>query len=192
MVAAAGNSGASDASADTVLYPARYASVVAVAATDRYDVRPSWSSTGPGVELAAPGVSVYSTYLNGAYSYKSGTSMACPHVAGVAALVYASEMVSDIDFDGDGVWDLGEVRRRLTETARDLGASGVDNTYGYGLVDALSAVKSGGASPVPEPSVTDLAVIKVVESGPYMDVTDYLRDIVRKDLEARGIDLENP
>lgn len=124
VVAAAGNDG-SDGD-NSVDYPAKYDSVIAVAATDSTDTRPEWSSKGPEVELAAPGVGIYSTYKNGRYATLSGTSMACPHVAGTAALVIAS-----------GVSDKDEVRTLLRDTADDLGDPVL---YGYGLVDADGAV----------------------------------------------------
>jgi len=130
LVGAAGNEGSGE---DTVIYPARYANVIAVAATDRNNNRASWSSTGPDVELAAPGVSIYSTYLGGGYATMSGTSMACPHVAGTAALaIEAGE---------------GDVRQRLKDTADDLGTTGKDNQYGHGLVDADEAAPPTGNQP---------------------------------------------
>lgn len=75
-VAAAGNSGNCLGTGDSVLFPARYGSVIAVAATDQADVSPCFSSTGPTVELAAPGVSINSTAPGGGYQVLSGTSMA--------------------------------------------------------------------------------------------------------------------
>ena len=110
-------------------YPARYDSVIAVSATDSSDVRASFSCTGPNVELAAPGVDICSTVLEGKYGTCSGTSMACPHVVGTAALVIAS-----------GITDNGDVRARLQSTAKDLGDPRFDKLYGYGLVDAYRAV----------------------------------------------------
>ncbi len=83
QVAAAGNSGPK---ANSVNYPAKYSEVIAVAAIDSSDQVASWSSRGPQVDLAAPGVNINSTYLNGKYQILSGTSMASPHVAGVVAL----------------------------------------------------------------------------------------------------------
>ena len=126
VVAAAGNSGPGD---DTVNYPAKYESVIAVSATNDGDSLADFSSRGPEVELAAPGVSIDSTYMGGGYTTMDGTSMACPHVAGTAALVIVS-----------GITGSGAVRARLQNTADDLGATGKDNLYGYGLVDADEAV----------------------------------------------------
>ena len=126
VVAAAGNSGPGD---DTVNYPAKYESVIAVSATNDGDSLADFSSRGPEVELAAPGVSIDSTYMGGGYTTMDGTSMACPHVAGTAALVIVS-----------GITGSGAVRARLQNTADDLGATGKDNLYGDGLVDADEAV----------------------------------------------------
>ncbi len=125
LVAAAGNSGSED---NTVEYPAKYAEVVAVSATDSTDVIASFSSRGSEIELAAPGVNIYSTYKGGGYTTLSGTSMASPHVAGTAALVIAS-----------GVSNSSQVRSILQDTADVLGP---DNLYGYGLVDAEEAATS--------------------------------------------------
>ena len=132
-VAAAGNSGNPPGRGDNVIYPARYISVIAVAATDQSDKRARWSSTGPDLELSAPGVAINSTLLGGGYGEKSGTSMASPHVAGVAALVWA----------GNPDWSNGDVRNQLEITADDLGDSSL---YGNGLVDADEAV---GVPPPP-------------------------------------------
>ncbi|MFH1328574.1 MAG: S8 family peptidase, partial [Candidatus Bathyarchaeota archaeon] len=77
LVASAGNSGNPAGRGDNVGYPAKYDSVIAVAATDQNDKRARFSSTGPAVELAAPGVDILSTYPGG-YATGSGTSMACP------------------------------------------------------------------------------------------------------------------
>jgi subtilisin family serine protease len=102
-----------------------------VAATDINNTRASWSSDGPEVELAAPGVGINSTWKGGGYATKSGTSMASPHVAGTVSLVLAAN--PDLTPD--------QVRAKLQTTARDLGAAGFDNYYGYGLVDAYAATR---------------------------------------------------
>jgi len=146
LVGAAGNDGNMWGSGDNVDYPARYDSVIAVAATDPNDNRAVWSwfrasSTGPEVELAAPGDAVYSTYLGNTYAPFSGTSMAVPHVSGTAALVFNSPMDSAYDLDGDSIWDASEVREKLKDTADDLGSVGRDNQFGWGLVDADEAAR---------------------------------------------------
>jgi subtilisin len=138
LVAAAGNEGASG-----VLYPAGYDSVIAVSATDSSDAIASFSSVGPQVELAAPGVAVKSTYKNGGYALGDGTSMACPHVAGVAALVRAAPKL--------GLTTPAQIRLRLRETAEDLGLPAIQQ--GYGLVDAQAAATAG--------DIHDVAVVAI-------------------------------
>jgi len=146
-VAAAGNSGNILGTGDSVEYPAKFDSVIAVAATDKNDNRARWSSTGPDVELAAPGVRINSTLLGGGYGQASGTSMASPHVAGAAALVMSSGMIKDTSGNG---FICDEVRQRLIDTAYDLGIGGPDNLYGHGLVDAEAAAL-GSTPPLPPP-----------------------------------------
>src|SRR5262245_1959131 len=144
-IAAAGNSGTFTGKNDTVGYPAKYDSVVAVAATNSSDTRASWSSTGPKVEVSAPGVGINSTKLGGGYVVYSGTSMASPHVAGVAALVLGT---------GAPLTN-AQVRAILSSTAQDLGAAGRDSLYGFGLVNAVAAVATVPLSPPPpEPAVS--------------------------------------
>jgi len=132
-VAAAGNSGGA------VGFPAAYPEVIAVSATDTSNNIASFSSRGPEVDLAAPGVSIYSTYKGSTYRTLSGTSMASPHVAGAAALVLTTP-VGAFDADSDGVWDPAEVQGKLEARATDLGTAGKDNLYGSGLVNAFSAI----------------------------------------------------
>jgi len=185
IVAAGGNSGNALGKGNNVIYPAKYASVIAVAATDKNDKRPSWSSTGEEIELAAPGVSVLSTWndadsphdpqpimLDGDY-YKegSGTSRASPHVAGAATLVIAAG-VTDSNSNGR-IND--EVRAIMNSTAEDLGSSGRDPQYGYGLVNVAAAIAS---LVPPEPAVNvDLSTDKTnYESG--VDATAVLTAVV--------------
>jgi thermitase len=132
VVAAAGNSGNT-----TPFYPACYANCIAVAATDVNDVRASWSNYGDWVDVAAPGLSIYSTLKDYGYGYKSGTSMASPHVAGLAALLFT--MVGDSN--GDGLFN-DEVRSRIEATCDDIGIVGI----GSGRINAYRAVQTGVAT----------------------------------------------
>ena len=86
LIAAAGNENTNEKR-----YPAAYDQVIAVAATDENDDRWYDSNYGDWVDLAAPGEYILSTKLGGGYTHKSGTSMACPHVAGIAALILSRD-----------------------------------------------------------------------------------------------------
>lgn len=126
LVAAAGNSGDGNLSTDDVLYPAKFDSVIAVSAIDYNNIAPVWSADGTEIELAAPGVGIYSTWLNGGYVNASGTSMAAPFVSGVAALVKSKNLSMTSQ----------EIRDALDYNAIDLGDAGKDRIYGFGLVQA--------------------------------------------------------
>lgn len=150
VCAAAGNDGDGDPNnEDPPSYPGAYDAAIAVASTDPDDSVSSFSTSGPWVDLAAPGRDIYSTYWHrrkggtSTYATLSGTSMATPHVAGAAALVIAGGDAS-LDLDGDGKLSVAEVRAALEDHAEDHGPCGRDNGYGNGLLDAERAV-SGAA-----------------------------------------------
>lgn len=112
----------------TVNYPAKYESVIAVAAVNASNVRGFFSSVGAEVEVAAPGVDIVSTYLNengiNGYAIASGTSQAAPHVTGMIALLkqkypYMSNT---------------QLRKEIGKYAVDIGSPGRDDEFGYGSV----------------------------------------------------------
>lgn len=126
LVAAAGNYGY--ARQGTITYPAAHNSVIAVGAVDQQNNRAYFSSVGRQLELMAPGVDILSTIPNNKYDSYNGTSMASPHTAGVAALVWeAKPELTNV-----------QLRNSLNKTATYLGDS---FDYGNGLVNALEAIK---------------------------------------------------
>jgi len=136
LTAAAGNTLGSNPG-NNIFYPGACPHVLAVAATGSADAWPSFSNYGPQVALSAPGVEIYSTwYFSGIgasdYFTKSGTSMAVPHVAGVAALVWSRW--PDLSADA--------VAQQIIDTAIDVQAPGWDAYSGWGRVDAAAAVDS--------------------------------------------------
>jgi subtilisin family serine protease len=128
LVAAAGNTGNT-----TPQYPAAFAGVVSVGNTNSADVINAGSSHNPDVELSAPGTSIYSTYRGAAYATLTGTSMASPIVAGVAAITWWLHPAETAQ----------QIRNRLHVAVDDLGAVGRDPYYGFGRINLCLA--AGGS-----------------------------------------------
>jgi len=149
----AGNSGPG---ASTITHSKEHPGVFCSAAVDFNDVVTSFSSRGPATyqgqqvdkpEAAAPGNDVYSARTGGGYTRKSGTSMACPHTAGVIALLLQANPGLSV----------ADIRRVLIESAEDKGAAGYDFTYGHGRVNALQAVQLVAAGAQVSGALVDLA-----------------------------------
>lgn len=140
FVAAAGNS-----SEDALnFYPANLWNVITVAASDPNDNLASFSNYGSKIDVAAPGVDILSLQASGTqlgpvvspgYIRLSGTSMATPHVSGLAALILAANP----EYSNE------EVRQAVRSSATDVGPSGYDLSYGYGRENAAAAVGVAGA-----------------------------------------------
>ena len=124
VVAAAGND-----DTDRPSYPAAYEHVISVSATDQQNKKARFSNFGPTVDVAAPGVEIWSTVPGGRYDVKAGTSMASPHVAALAGLLASQDRSAP------------EIRSRIQRTTTDIGADGKDRTYGWGLINANEAVR---------------------------------------------------
>ena len=149
-IAASGNSGSSSGN-DAFSYPASYDAVMSIGALNSSKQIANFSQKNSQVELAAPGVSVLSTLPNNQYASWNGTSMATPHVSGVAALVWSHYTNCSAT----------QIRSALNNSAEDLGSSGRDQAYGYGLVrakaafDYLSQNGCGGGNQSPTASFSD-------------------------------------
>jgi subtilisin len=160
IVAAAGNEGDGNLATEELSYPAALPTVMSIGASNQSDGLASFSNSGSHLSLAAPGVSVQSTYKGGGYATFNGTSGACPHVAGVAALALAA----DPTLTNAQVWSL------LTATARDLGPAGWDPGFGYGLVDAAAAVGAIASPVLYDATVTSLSAPGAATLGDLVGV----------------------
>jgi serine protease len=170
-IAAAGNDGNTSMS-----YPASYDAVMSVAAIDSNKNLASFSQRNSQVEIAAPGVAVKSTIINNQYATWDGTSMATPHVSGVAALVWSHFP----NCTGN------DIRQVMDATAEDLGSAGRDNNFGYGLVkakamyDSLAANGcSGGGGGTTPPTTGELTngVAQTNISGAKNEQVNFTMDV---------------
>ena len=152
VVASAGNSGPRCGSVSAP--PAIYDAAFTVGATDGSDIIATFSSRGavtvdgsgrPKPDIVAPGVGVRSSVLGGWYGWKSGTSMAGPHVAGAVALLWSAfpDLVGDVDTTERIL--LGAARPRVDTTCGAEPGGHPNNVYGWGVLDALAAVQDTSA-----------------------------------------------
>ncbi|MEA1048645.1 S8 family serine peptidase [Lamprobacter modestohalophilus] len=162
FVAAAGNSGVdTDSSAH---FPSSYDldNILSVAATDNKDRLASFSNYGANsVDLGAPGVDIVSTYPNNKYIYMSGTSMAAPHISGVAALL----------LDRHPDWGYAELRDRLFASARPLAALDGKTLTG-GIVNANEALWEATAPPSAPASLSAMTVSHSAIDLAWSDTAD--------------------
>jgi subtilisin family serine protease len=128
IVAASGNSATGP---NMIEYPASYDATMSVGAVGEDAQMAVFSSHNSALDITGPGVDILSlsSFTDAAYSLKSGTSMATPHIAAVAALLWSH-------FPEASVMD---IRTALQETAQDYGACGKDPVFGHGMVDVMAA-----------------------------------------------------
>lgn len=126
VVAAMGNDGHEDPS-----YPAACAGVLAVGASDSDDRLPNFTNFGEHISVTAPGVDILSTMTGGGYDELSGTSMATPHVSGLAALIKAA----------NPGFTAAQIRQRIEASADDKGIAGFDKYFGHGRINAGKALR---------------------------------------------------
>ncbi|MGO4596698.1 S8 family serine peptidase [Terrabacter sp. 2RAF25] len=136
VVVAAGNSGS-----DEPEYPAAYPEALAVAATDSQGALTDFSTHGDWVDVAAPGWGILSTRLKD-YYFGDGTSFAAPIVSGIAVLIRTQ----------NPTYTPAQISARLRATANDAGPRGIDPFYGYGVVDAGTALRGGNGGELPQPA----------------------------------------
>lgn len=173
IVAAAGNE---YLEGNPTIYPAAYEHVIGVSATGATDGRAYYSNTGFYVDVAAPGGDyttgprILSTYWASGvstYAYGQGTSMATPHVAGLAALIQSldSSLTSD------------EVEWIIESTAVDLGATGRDDVFGWGRINAVAALAAVN-DPIPTPSPTPPPSCLAESAHPYANYINLTWNLV--------------
>jgi subtilisin family serine protease len=125
-----------------------FSGFLAVAGTDQLDKKASWSNFGSFVDLAAPGVSIMTTRMDGSYGTSSGTSFSSPVTAGVLALIFAA----------NPNLTAAQAESILLSSADDLGPAGWDASFGHGRVNAEAALQAAlgdtGSDPEPSPTPT--------------------------------------
>lgn len=131
VVAAMGNE-----NTDAPSYPAAYPGVLAVGATKADDTRAGFSNVGSHISVSAPGHRILSTVLYGKYEAVSGTSMAAPHVAGLAALIKGAQPE----------WTAAQIKTHIEKTADDLGAPGFDPEFGHGRINVRRALSEAAGT----------------------------------------------
>jgi hypothetical protein len=157
-MAAAGNDGRSN----SVDYPARYRTTLAIASYRKDGRISDFSSRGPQVDMAFPGEEILSTWLDDTFRVISGTSMATPAASGLAALMLAYQRKHSIEMADTIV----ELREHWTKNALDAGADGFDHVYGWGIPDVEGIIRSerpSAAAPLLELDYGDFDMSTILE-----------------------------
>jgi subtilisin len=152
IVAAVGNE------RSKVNYPAKYPETISVAAFDKEGKLASFNCYGDEVDFSAPGVNLYSTYLNNDYAYLSGTSMATPVVTGIVALLLAKHFKQEMETGKNDCVTVSQIKHHLVKYSMN-GEIGKDKNWGYGVIDVEKSVNSDIINGV---EVSSETLVKVV------------------------------
>jgi subtilisin family serine protease len=143
IICAAGNDGARG-----VDYPGKYPETIAIAAYDKHGNIANFSGIGEQVDFAAPGVDIYSTYLKNRYAVLSGTSMACPFISGIVALLLAKHKKQEKETGKNDCKTIDQIKEHLLKYTIDKGIIGKDSKWGYGMIDVENMILDDTIIPV--------------------------------------------
>lgn len=134
VVCAAGNQ------KSKVCYPAKYPETISVAAYDQNKNIADFNNFGPEIDFAAPGVGIYSTYLNNKYAKMTGSSMAAPFISGTIALMLSKHRKQEEETGQNDCKTVKQIKEHLIKYSIDMGKEGKDNKFGYGIIDVTGLI----------------------------------------------------
>ena len=170
IVCAAGN----DGRRNVVNYPAKYPETIAVTAYDRNGRPARFNSTGPQVDFAAPGVQIYSTWLNNGYARLDGTSMAAPVVTGIVALLLSKHFKQELETGENDCRTVEQIRHHLIKYSDDRGILGRDEIWGYGVVDVERAI----INPLSNEPVEEIDIIVPQRPNIFRRIWNWFRKLM--------------
>jgi subtilisin family serine protease len=172
IIAAAGNDGKRKINGkvvDTINYPAKFQEVISVAAFDKDGKPAQFNSFGEKVDFSAPGVDIYSTWINHQYVSISGTSMATPFIAGLVGLLLAKHRKQEKETGKNDCKTVEQIKQHLIKYADDKGVVGKDNYWGYGVIDPVRLIESS--------EVIDSINTQLTESKSENPITKFIKRI---------------
>jgi subtilisin family serine protease len=156
VICAAGNTGK-----EGVNYPAKYDETIAIGAYDRNGNLANFSTIGDELDFIAPGVEIYSTIPPDKYGIMSGTSMACPFVAGIVALLISKHRKQEAETGLNDCKTVEQVKEHLKKYSKDVNSVGFDKQTGFGIIDVDELIGEGAlGNPVPAPKPPQPAPVK--------------------------------
>ena len=151
IICAAGNSGNRG-----VDYPARYPECIAIGAFDENGNPAKFSAVGDRLDFSAPGVGIYTTWLDKEYAKLNGTSFAAPFMAGVVALLLSKHAKQERAGEKNDCVTVPQIRAHLIKYSNDKGVLGRDQNFGYGVVDVQKLLQTQDTVELPiEPPIVE-------------------------------------